>query len=198
MKMRPWGLIAAAAVAVAASLGVWALTSSSSHSTSATSTGDHSMTSGEATAKLTEAQFIAEMIPHHEQAIEMAQLALGKASRPEVKTLARDILSAQEGEISQMQAWNRSWFGIEAGTVTMQDGGHGSMSGEVEALTSSDDFDRDFLTAMIPHHASAIEMANRLLSGSPRPELAKLARAIIAGQQKEIDQMQGWRKAWNS
>ena len=205
MKMRPWGFIAAAAVAVSASLGVWVLASSSSHSMSGmsgdassmtgTSTGEHSMASG-SKAEMTEAQFITEMIPHHEQAVEMAQLALERASRPEVKTLARNILSAQEAEISQMQTWNRSWFGGEpasaGGNETM------GMAGEIEMLKTSNDFDRDFLTAMIPHHRSAIEMANRLLRGAPRRELKMLAQAIIAGQQQEIDQMQGWRKAWNS
>ena len=54
--------------------------------------------------------FIEQMIPHHDGAIDMAKLALQKAKRPEIKTLAENIISAQEKEITDMQGWYKSWY----------------------------------------------------------------------------------------
>jgi uncharacterized protein (DUF305 family) len=58
------------------------------------------------------------------------------------------------------------------------------------------DYDLRFVDAMIPHHEGAIVMATDVLQKSQRPELQKLAKAMIGAQTKEIDQMQQWRKAW--
>ena len=58
------------------------------------------------------------------------------------------------------------------------------------------DFDLRFINAMIPHHESAITMAQDALSKSKRPEIKKLAQSIIDSQQAEINQMKQWRKAW--
>ena len=70
------------------------------------------------------------------------------------------------------------------------------MHGGMDALESAKPFDRAFLTAMIPHHASAVMMANMLLAEDGRPELRRLAQEIIAAQSREIGQMQRWRQAW--
>jgi uncharacterized protein (DUF305 family) len=56
-------------------------------------------------------RFINAMIPHHEGAIDMAQQALEKSDRPEVKTLAQNILDSQQQEINQMQQWRQEWYG---------------------------------------------------------------------------------------
>lgn len=64
------------------------------------------------------------------------------------------------------------------------------------ALRAAPDFDLAFLDAMTAHHAAAIDMARLALERSGRPELLDLARAIIAGQQPEIDRMRAWRAAW--
>jgi uncharacterized protein (DUF305 family) len=58
------------------------------------------------------------------------------------------------------------------------------------------DYDLRFLDAMIPHHQGAVEMAQEVLSKSQRPEMKKLAQDIIAAQNREIEQMKQWRKAW--
>lgn len=55
--------------------------------------------------------FIAEMIVHHEGAVEMAEAALIDAKHDEIKQMARDIISAQTSEIEQMKAWQRNWYG---------------------------------------------------------------------------------------
>jgi len=56
-------------------------------------------------------RFINAMIPHHEGALMMAMEVQGKTKRTEVKKLARDILSSQKAEITQMQQWRKAWYG---------------------------------------------------------------------------------------
>jgi uncharacterized protein (DUF305 family) len=63
------------------------------------------------TSKPFDQRFIEAMIAHHEGAIAMAKDAQQKAEKPEIKTLAQDIITAQEGEISQMRQWQTEWFG---------------------------------------------------------------------------------------
>jgi uncharacterized protein (DUF305 family) len=68
------------------------------------------------------------------------------------------------------------------------------MSGDLGA--ADDQFDLRFLNAMIPHHQGAVTMAQQALEKSDRPEVKKLAQDIVDSQQKEIDQMNQWKKAW--
>lgn len=56
--------------------------------------------------------FMAQMIVHHQGAIQMAELALQNAKHEEIKSMARDIISAQNTEIRQMQSWQASWYGM--------------------------------------------------------------------------------------
>ena len=55
-------------------------------------------------------RFINAMIPHHEGAITMAQDALSKSKRPEIKRLAQDIITSQKAEIEQMKQWRQAWY----------------------------------------------------------------------------------------
>ena len=58
-----------------------------------------------------DAAFISEMIVHHQGAVEMAELALTNAQHQEIKDLAKAIITAQNKEISDMQAWQKAWYG---------------------------------------------------------------------------------------
>jgi uncharacterized protein (DUF305 family) len=154
-------------------------------------------------------QFIDMMVPHHEGAVEMAKIALERAEHPEIREMAEAIIRAQDDEISQMKAWRQAWFG-SAETPSMSEmpmvpgmaghGGHGAamdMAADVEALRAAPEpFDRAFIDAMIPHHESAIAAAQATASRAERPEIKEMAQAIIADQQREIDQMKQWRQTW--
>ncbi len=54
--------------------------------------------------------FLAEMITHHEGAVAMANQVLATSKRPELITLAHDIITAQTGEIKMMRDWQTTWF----------------------------------------------------------------------------------------
>ncbi|MEO7746378.1 MAG: DUF305 domain-containing protein [Actinomycetota bacterium] len=141
--------------------------------------------------------FATGMVPHHRQAVEMADLAATRASSPEVKDLAARIKAAQSPEIAQMTGWLAGWGApapsAMAGMGDMEGmGGDGMMSDDamqsLEQATGTA-FDVAFLTGMTAHHRGAVAQARTELSKGVNPEAKKLASAIIAGQTMEIAEM---------
>jgi uncharacterized protein (DUF305 family) len=152
-------------------------------------------------------RFIDAMIPHHEGAVVMAQEALQKSNRPEIKQLAAAIIQAQDPEIAAMKGWRTDWYpnvgeepvmySAEMGhTMPMTEEMRSAMMMTGDLGAADEQFDLRFLQAMIPHHEGAIEMAKQVLEKSDRPEVKELAEQIMDSQQKEIDQMQQWQKDW--
>jgi len=149
--------------------------------------------------------FIEQMIPHHEGAIAMAELALERSSRSEIRSLAEDIIAAQTREIVQMKTWYKDWFDSDVpeyggfGMGMMMGGDHMmAVEGDLEGLASAEDFDLEFIRQMIPHHEMAIMMASMLAAGSEREEMQMLADQIITSQSSEIDMMRSWYATWSS
>jgi len=152
--------------------------------------------------------FIEQMIPHHEDAITMANIALEKATHPEIKTLAEDIIKAQSDEITKMKGWYKDWFGTEVPQNTSVMGQHGMTSGngmhmgmmgdetDIGTLRNAPDFDKAFIEEMIPHHQMAVMMAQMLKNTTNREEMKKLADDIISAQTKEITDMREWYQDW--
>ena len=154
-----------------------------------------------------DSNFIEQMIPHHEDAITMANLALTRAENPEIKTLSGNIIKSQSEEIDQMKRWYKSWFGNEVTGVStsvghgmgmMMRGGMMGNETEIKTLENAKPFDKEFIEQMIPHHQMAVMMAQMLLSSTNRPEMKQLAENIISTQTKEINQMREWYRTWYS
>lgn len=203
MTSRLWVIIAVVGVvALGAGLGIGAAAwggddggaDMSMGSAGMEGAGHGSEPADPASGALDERSFMEQMVPHHESAVAMASLALEKTTRPEIRRLAKEIVSAQESEIARMGAWHESWFGEEL--MPDMDGPHGSMDMGALEDADGDRFDLAFLSMMIPHHASAITMAEAVVEGSPREEVRMLADEIIAAQAAEIGQMQRWREQW--
>lgn len=147
--------------------------------------------------------FIEEMIPHHEGAVAMAELALEHGVRPEMTAFAQAVIREQSREIDEMNAWYQEWFGVAVPSSAHQGhGGHGmhmmGMEGDLVALMEADDFDLEFVRQMIPHHEMAIMMTQMLLAGTDRPELQSLGNDIIASQSDEIRMMRQWAEEWSN
>ena len=127
------------------------------------------------------------MIPHHEQAIEMSEIAFKNTMNSEVLQLAQEIKEAQAPEIDLM----KSWSGVKVSTHA----GHmmdGMLSeDELDALRGATgaEFDRLFLQGMIKHHQGAIEMAMDV-KNSNSMVVAELSAAIITQQEIEITRME--------
>lgn len=151
-------------------------------------------------AKATDGAFIVEMIPHHESAIEMAEIAREQGEHPEVKALAAQIASTQAAEIGGLERIHQRIFGqptskAEHGTLGLPAHEMG-MHMDASELAGERPFDRAFIDMMVPHHQGAIRMARIELAAGENPELTKLAEAIIAAQAREIEQMNSWRVDW--
>lgn len=155
-------------------------------------------------------RFIDMMVPHHEAAIAMAEIARSRATRSELQALADEIIEAQSAEIDQLRTWRASWFaspetppmeampmlpGVRMGGELMI-GDRMDMRDDVEQLRSAEPFDQAFIDAMIQHHQSAIDAARSALRRSSRAEILRLAEAIIEAQSREIDQLREWRADW--
>jgi uncharacterized protein (DUF305 family) len=138
------------------------------------------------------------MIAHHEQAIEMADIALDPTigASAEVQDLATRIKAAQDPEIEAMTGWLTAW-----GQPVQMDtsGGHdmSSMEGvmtaeEMDALGAATgaEFDTMWLEMMIRHHEGAISMAETVKASGSNADVLALAEQIITTQQAEIEEMQ--------
>lgn len=155
--------------------------------------------------------FIDMMVPHHESAIAMAEIAQERAERDELRALADGIVAGQSAEIAQMKAWREEWFG-SGDTPSMEEmpmlpgmsmpaghsmsGGTMDMTAEVNDLRDAEPFDRFFIDAMIRHHEQAVEAAEIVLAETDRDEIRELATAIVEAQTREIEQLQEWRAEW--
>lgn len=153
-----------------------------------------------ADAEHTDGAFIAEMVPHHEAAIEMAEIAQTKAEHPEIKQLASAIAEAQSAEISQLEAAHQRLFGedlgaVDHGTLGLSEADSG-MAHDAAALENASPFDQEFIDMMIPHHQGAIRMARIELERGQDAELKELATAIVEAQSAEIEEMNAWRQQW--
>lgn len=134
--------------------------------------------------------FVADMVPHHESAVQMAQIAQRRGSSEFVKKLADDIVKTQNAEISTMRAADRRLesAGVKEGSLGVPENMTG-MDDDPAALKTATPFDRAFLEMMIPHHERAITMAKAEIATGKDPELKTLADDIIKAQQRELDEM---------
>jgi uncharacterized protein (DUF305 family) len=186
------------AAALAALLTVTACSSSGNQSaTSAMSSAGSSApsTSAPATSAHNQADvtFAQNMIPHHQQAIQMSDIILGKQGiDPRVVQLANQIKAAQGPEIQQMQSWLSQW-----GQPTMSMAPGMLMPGmlpdqDMTALQNAQGVDasKQFLTGMIQHHQGAIAMAQDEIKSGQYPPAVALAHSIATTQQQEITTMQ--------
>ncbi len=168
-----------------------ATTGPSAGATAATTAGPSAGTSAEAHNQA-DVTFAQSMIPHHKEAVAMAQLAPSRANSPEVKTLATEIQGAQDPEITTMTGWLTSWSQpTEMAGMDMS-----SMPGMMSATEMADlgklsgaAFDRQFLTMMTKHHQGAVQMATTELSQGQHPAAKSLAQSIIKSQTAEIARM---------
>ncbi|MEV0601974.1 DUF305 domain-containing protein [Streptomyces sp. NPDC050315] len=147
------------------------------------------------------------MIPHHQQAMEMSELADGRAKDAEIKELATEIAKAQGPEIKKMHSWLTAWDkpespsstpGMDHGSGGMEHGSGGThemagmMTGkdmkELKAASGTE-FDKKFAQMMIGHHDGAIEMAKDEQKNGKNATAKKLADAVVKGQSTEVEQL---------
>ena len=148
-----------------------------------------------------EAGFARDMAVHHAQAVEMSEIIRDKTENDRIKTLATDITLTQQAQIGQMQGWLNLWGLPLAGTEPTMGWMGMSTEGRMPGMASPgeinrlrdlppEEADRLFLQLMIPHHEAAVPMSNAVLERTSNPAVERLANAIVASQEAEIEVMQ--------
>lgn len=134
--------------------------------------------------------FAAQMIPHHESAIQMAEIAQNRGKTAFVKGLADDIVRTQSDEIDTLRAQDAELerAGVKPGDLGMDEDMMG-MNEDPAMLEDANPFDARFIDMMIPHHQGAVEMAKVERDKGADPELKSLAQDIIDAQEREISEM---------
>ncbi|MGP4085178.1 DUF305 domain-containing protein [Streptomyces sp. KR55] len=174
---------------------------SSASATFAQAAGDNPAPGAFNDADVTFAQM---MIPHHEQALEMAKLADGRASDAEINTLAADIEKAQDPEIQTMKSWLKAWGkpeSAEEGMPGMDHGSGGMDHSQMSGMMSDEDmkkleaakgteFDRMFAEMMIEHHKGAITMAEDEQKNGHNARAKKLAADVVKNQSAEVEKFE--------
>jgi uncharacterized protein (DUF305 family) len=150
---------------------------------------DHVQAPDGSTYTTLDAAFVRMMVPHHEQALAMADLAAGRATDARVTAFAARIRAAQAPEILRLRAW------LQARGLPVDTGGHdhATMPGMQDdaamtalAAARGGDFDRRFVTMMTAHHRGALRMTDDVLAGGTDQEIAELAGEIAVEQGSEI------------
>ncbi|MFV0534121.1 MAG: DUF305 domain-containing protein [Cumulibacter sp.] len=191
------------ALTIASTLSALALAAcgADSGSTSSAPDGDHgshsasSDTDSGSDHSAQDVTFAQQMIPHHQQAIEMAEMVATKEVSPDLADLAGAIKDAQQPEIDQLSEWLQAW-GEDLPTSGAH-AGHSSMDGmmtdeQMSALDTATggDFETMWIEMMIAHHEGAIAMAQLEVEDGINPDAVAMAQQIIDTQQSEIDHME--------
>jgi len=148
--------------------------------------------------------YIADMLAHHEGALNMSEQAIAVTAHEEIRTLASNIVQSQSTELIKMRTWQKEW-----GYKETMSGGHGShggagmdMGGDMVEMQNKlqglkgEEYDKEFLKQMILHHEQAVEMSQYAATNAKHQEIKDLASAVISAQTKEIEQMKQWQKDW--
>jgi len=148
-----------------------------------------------------EAGFARDMAVHHAQAVEMSMIIYGKTTNPDIRDLAFDIVTNQQGQIGIMNRWLEEWrlspTGSQPRMAWMPEGRrtleNGLMPGmattaQINALHQATGKEADILYAqlLLRHHLGGIHMVGGVLDLADRPEVLKLAQTMRNGQQGEV------------
>ena len=171
----------------------------SDNSSSANSATDSSTGSVSAVAlNAADIEFAQGMIAHHEQAIEMAEIALDPnvGASPEVVDLATRIKGAQDPEVELMTGWLTaagepvSMGASEGHDMSSMEGMMTAEQMDAMAAMTGTDFDQTWLQMMIAHHKGAVSQSQTVKAKGSNADVLALADTIIKAQQAEIAEMQ--------
>jgi len=140
-----------------------------------------------------EVDFLTSMIDHHFGGVKLAELCAGRTIHADLQQLCDNVKSAQSAEITKMQSWVQSWYGVthepELDRKTQR------QIEELSKLTGAD-FEKAFMAVLIGHHAGAAKMAVDCLSQAYHPEMLNMCAMMLGSQGDEIASMRIWLIQW--
>ena len=140
-----------------------------------------------------EREFIEEMIPHHQEAVDTAKEVIARGgTTPAIKQLAENIVATQEKEIADMKQWYQAWYGVEY----KSNNNYRPMMRDLKSLSGAD-LDKVFLEDMIMHHMGAIMMSRSVQPYIKHSEMDGLTQNIVSSQAKEISEMRQMLEGFN-
>ena len=141
--------------------------------------------------------FASMMIIHHQAAIDMSNEEISKGHDEQIKTMAQNIITSQKAEIEQLQPFVKDNNKPEAKKRKAQT--NNTMAGamkanmdKINAMQMTGNTDKDFVMMMIPHHESAVTMAQDEISNGKKEKLKKMATKMVDEQNKEITELKAW------
>jgi uncharacterized protein (DUF305 family) len=141
--------------------------------------------------------FVSGMVPHHQGAVDMANVVLQFGKDAEIKKLAEGVVKAQVGEIALMKEWlakvDQNTLPVSPDSMKANEAAMAVMMKNM-MVAATGNADVDFVKGMIPHHQGAIDMAKVALQYVKDPALLKLANDIVSAQDREIVFMMDWLK----
>ena len=142
-------------------------------------------------------QFIDTMTKHHQMAVMMSEAAVQKGSDSRVKEFGRKGGEEQKKDVERLAAWRQQWYSNAPDAHNMQLPGAASMNMDMSHMQTSSGhaFDMMFVDMMIPHHRGALEMSRDALQRAQRQELKNFAQETIDKQEKEIVELEAWKKS---
>lgn len=147
--------------------------------------------------KYSDERFVDMMAAHHRMAIEMAKVARENAEHQEIKQLAEEMISAQQGEVEKLSSIKKRSLGSTEVATEMNPADRSMFAMlSPDRLADQRPFDRAFIASNLPHHAAAIELASIALMQSDNPEIRDLARGVVDDQSAEVGRMIEWRQQW--
>lgn len=151
-----------------------------------------------------DAGFTRDMMAHHAQAVEMAEILRGATDDPQMRLLASDIALTQQAQIGQMLAWldlwglpargqdpPMAWMGMGVDSMTDMPGMASRNDLTELASLEGGGAERRFLELMIAHHAAGVDMAEAALDRTQARVVRQLARQIAVAQRSEMETMEG-------
>ena len=138
------------------------------------------------------------MMAHHQGAVDMAKVEIAKGTNAEMKAMAQSIVAAQEVEINEFKAMLKNY---KMPTEIKKEGGEmhnelaktmDKMDATMKGVAMTGNTDKDFAMMMLPHHESAVTMAEDELSHGKNLALKKMSQKIIEEQSKEIKMFNDW------
>lgn len=132
--------------------------------------------------------FVDGLMPHELTAMWLAEDAIAKARRPELRAYAARLKANRERDLAELRRYRRAWAGEEA-AAPIDDA-------TIATVPAGRDYDRRWAQAMIRHQQAAIDIAERGVKEAETPEARKAARRIADKEKADQAQLRKWSKAW--